>query len=337
MIKISWRKSWAHRNIHGDGNGEGSKRQLLPDERSVWDDYLDLATLGPISGQVCFHAQAGYSPQQLSVLLKTPVEVIERANKKMEAMHMITVENNGIVVINNWKSYQSEYQRQKGYREESEKERSAKWVKRYRALERKECIVCKEKEKKKLEIHHIDRDPTNNDKDNLCLLCMRCHKALHKGGQEVRRLFKEVTDVDYAEDNFEGYKSSNAVDIDIDKRYIRKEYKGTYNQILLHWNSKKVIYHKYLNTYKYGRINGKLDNGFTFEEIKIAINNYAYILKDKKFFWTKEWDLGEFLQRGFDKFMDLDKAKERYACKYREDDLSVEKRDLGRLKKNEDK
>jgi hypothetical protein len=115
-----WRRSWARQNIFGEnGNGECSKRKLLPEERSVWDDYLDMATppITPISGQVCISADIGYTVEQLTSILKTDAEVIRRANKHMEELGMITVENNGIVVINNYFKYQSEYSRQKAYRE----------------------------------------------------------------------------------------------------------------------------------------------------------------------------------------------------------------------------
>jgi len=116
-----WRKSWVEMNIRGkDGNGVCSKRKLLPEERSVWDDYLDMATppIAPIPGQICISAEIGYTPEQLAVVLKTPVDVIRKANTAMEGQDMITVENNGIVVINNWKRYQSDYERQKSYRGE---------------------------------------------------------------------------------------------------------------------------------------------------------------------------------------------------------------------------
>jgi hypothetical protein len=31
-------------------------------------------------------------------------------------------------------------------------------------------------------VHHIDRQPTNNNVDNLIALCPRCHLDLHRGG-----------------------------------------------------------------------------------------------------------------------------------------------------------
>jgi hypothetical protein len=32
------------------------------------------------------------------------------------------------------------------------------------------------------QVHHIDRQPTNNNVDNLIALCPRCHLDLHRGG-----------------------------------------------------------------------------------------------------------------------------------------------------------
>ena len=115
---MSWRKSWPYPNIHGK-NGEGSKRKLLPDERSVWDDYLDLAAISPIQGQVCIAHNVGYTPQQLSEILKTPTEIVQRANKHMTDLAMITIDNTGVILINNWNVYESEYDRLKVYKEDT--------------------------------------------------------------------------------------------------------------------------------------------------------------------------------------------------------------------------
>jgi len=115
-----WRRSWSRQNIFGEnGDGDCTKRKLLPDERSIWDDYLDMATPPntQLAGQVCISAEIGYTPEQLSSILKTDIEIIKRANKRMEELKMITVENSGIVVVNNYYKYQSEYTRQKAYRQ----------------------------------------------------------------------------------------------------------------------------------------------------------------------------------------------------------------------------
>ena len=51
--------------------------------------------------------------------------------------------------------------------------------KRYRKGKRG-CLFCGEKEIRKLEIHHIDKNTSNNEKNNLEIFCSSCHKKLHR-------------------------------------------------------------------------------------------------------------------------------------------------------------
>ena len=41
------------------------------------------------------------------------------------------------------------------------------------------CTWCSEDNKRILQIHHIDHDPSNNEIDNLILICVWCHYAEH--------------------------------------------------------------------------------------------------------------------------------------------------------------
>jgi len=114
---MAWRKSWSKLNIFGkNGDGICSKRKLLPEERSVLDDYLDLAELSPIRGSICIAKNIGYSIEQLSKILVTPSDTLEKAEKKLIELKIITVDNNRVLEITNWSLYQSEYDRQKPYR-----------------------------------------------------------------------------------------------------------------------------------------------------------------------------------------------------------------------------
>lgn len=46
----------------------------------------------------------------------------------------------------------------------------------------KVCQVCNYDEYDFcLDVHHIDNDPTNNEIDNIAVLCCICHRKLHKG------------------------------------------------------------------------------------------------------------------------------------------------------------
>jgi hypothetical protein len=44
------------------------------------------------------------------------------------------------------------------------------------------CEICRYDEYDFcLDLHHIDEDPTNNELDNISVLCCMCHRKLHKG------------------------------------------------------------------------------------------------------------------------------------------------------------
>jgi len=53
-------------------------------------------------------------------------------------------------------------------------------------------------------VHHIDRDPTNNDPDNLIAVCERCHGWRHHGGPTIKGL-----DVEEWQDQFLALGGSN--------------------------------------------------------------------------------------------------------------------------------
>jgi len=53
------------------------------------------------------------------------------------------------------------------------------------------CCVCR-LEKHKVQIHHIDEDPSNNMFDNLAVICLPCHSDAHTTGAFVRKLTPEL-------------------------------------------------------------------------------------------------------------------------------------------------
>ncbi len=53
------------------------------------------------------------------------------------------------------------------------------------------CCFCRV-EKTRVQIHHIDEDPSNNSYDNLSVVCLHCHSDLHTSGGSVRRLTPEI-------------------------------------------------------------------------------------------------------------------------------------------------
>lgn len=53
------------------------------------------------------------------------------------------------------------------------------------------CCVCR-LEKHKVQIHHIDENPSNNALENLAVICLHCHSDAHTTGAFVRNLTPEL-------------------------------------------------------------------------------------------------------------------------------------------------
>ena len=53
------------------------------------------------------------------------------------------------------------------------------------------CCICR-LEKHKVQIHHIDEDPSNNTFENLAVICLHCHSDAHSTGAFVRNLAPEL-------------------------------------------------------------------------------------------------------------------------------------------------
>ena len=42
-----------------------------------------------------------------------------------------------------------------------------------------QCSLCGEYDKRKLQIHHLDQNPSNNSVENLRLVCVECHAFVY--------------------------------------------------------------------------------------------------------------------------------------------------------------
>ena len=58
----------------------------------------------------------GFSTIQLIKLLKTSKYLLKKALKQLQNTGRISINDAGVITIINWKKYQSEYERQKPYR-----------------------------------------------------------------------------------------------------------------------------------------------------------------------------------------------------------------------------
>jgi len=113
------------------------------------------------------------------------------------------------------------------------------------------------------------------------------------------------------------------------KTYIKKEKTDIYNlekeegkreenslakEIFDYWNSLDIFEHKTFNFFK-DDIRASLKD-HSLEEIKDTIKNYSIILTDKRYFYSYEHTLLGFLEiKNFEKFKDLEKAKNNFSLK----------------------
>lgn len=53
------------------------------------------------------------------------------------------------------------------------------------------CCICR-MEKHKVQIHHMDKNPSNNTFENLAVICLHCHSDAHTNGAFARNLTPEL-------------------------------------------------------------------------------------------------------------------------------------------------
>lgn len=96
----------------------GSLRKEAPEIRGIWADLLALAGSGKYgdTGQISLQNNVGLSDSQFEKLLNITRYQWQKAKKRLILTERITINQAGVVTIINWKKYQSEYERQKPYR-----------------------------------------------------------------------------------------------------------------------------------------------------------------------------------------------------------------------------
>jgi len=98
---------------------KGSIRQEPPEYRGLWVDLLALANSGMYGdeGEIKLAEKIGLSDQQIAGILQVDLELWKNFKVRMIQTQRIRIEEDNIIVIEKWKKYQSEYRRQKSYRQ----------------------------------------------------------------------------------------------------------------------------------------------------------------------------------------------------------------------------
>ncbi len=113
MGKRTWIKIYCDKWI------EGTIREETPEIRCVWIDLLALIGSQQHSdtGELRLTNSVGYTDDQITEILRIDKPLWTEAKQKFIATDRIEVSSKNVITIKNWGKYQSEYSRQKGYRE----------------------------------------------------------------------------------------------------------------------------------------------------------------------------------------------------------------------------
>ena len=97
----------------------GTIREESPEVRGVWVDLLALAGSGTYgdSGEIKITETIGFFDGQLAELLQISRQKWATIKQKLIHTDRIIIKNRNIIAIKNWTKYQSEYERQKDYRQ----------------------------------------------------------------------------------------------------------------------------------------------------------------------------------------------------------------------------
>jgi len=107
-----WIKVWVTECLTGT-----IRFDFTPEERCVWYDLLILAGNCRLEGMIAAGEGTPYPKNWIAGTLNVPLELLERVLVKCRETKRICENGNGIQILN-WQKYQSEYERQKPYRDE---------------------------------------------------------------------------------------------------------------------------------------------------------------------------------------------------------------------------
>jgi len=112
------RRAWVRFFITGWLHGS-IRWQLTPEERATWADLICLAGECEKGGAICDNDNMAFPREFIASQLNIPQTLLDRTIAKCIHEGRI-VDKGGVLLISNWKAYQSEYERQKPYRQKGQ-------------------------------------------------------------------------------------------------------------------------------------------------------------------------------------------------------------------------
>jgi len=119
MAKSRWRRTWVKMWVNE--SLEGTIRfDFTPAERGVWYDLILMAGRCRVPGVISANENTPYPHSYIAGVLNVDLELLKTTIKKCIASGRIEDTKQGLK-LTNWEHYQSEYERQKPYRQQKEK------------------------------------------------------------------------------------------------------------------------------------------------------------------------------------------------------------------------
>lgn len=113
---MSWIKVPLKKILH-----DGLIYKTTLNDRGMFLTLLLLAQRDSDTGFIGVSEHIGYSARQLGLMLGTTSKKASVAINRLAGFDLIKVEKTGVIRINDWKAYRSEYLRQKQYKKKSKK------------------------------------------------------------------------------------------------------------------------------------------------------------------------------------------------------------------------
>jgi len=133
--KRRWFKLYPNECINGS-----IRWQLSPAERGVWYDLLAFSALCSNTGIIADRDNKALPHSFLANRLNIDLELLETTLTKCIEEKRITEDDDGIH-ITNWERYQSEYDRQKPYRQKAKSDDPDKYIKgKYGHMVKGNCL-----------------------------------------------------------------------------------------------------------------------------------------------------------------------------------------------------
>jgi len=114
MPRGGWKRSWIKLFIGGWLHGS-IRWQLEPAERGTWADLIALAGECGMEGKISDNDGRPLPREYIAGQLNIPQTLLDTTIAKCKHEGRIE-DDDGVIIISNWKAYQSEYDRQKPYR-----------------------------------------------------------------------------------------------------------------------------------------------------------------------------------------------------------------------------